>query len=66
MPKKKRRNQSSLLEKIGFLNKNKEKRKDEELGQEEKENKTDKNFGDMRMLTREEIDRITFSERKED
>ncbi|MEK6823855.1 MAG: hypothetical protein AABY06_02355 [Nanoarchaeota archaeon] len=52
--------------KIGFLNKNKEKRKDEELGQEEKENKTDKNFGDMRMLTREEIDRITFSERKED
>ena len=44
---------------LGFLNKNKEKRKDlEEAGEEKKENSS----GEMRMLTQEEIDRITFEE----
>ncbi len=50
---------------LGFLNRNREKRKNEELKQDEQENKKE-NFGGMRMLTQEEIDRITFSEREED
>ena len=47
---------------LGFLNKNREKGKDEKLEQEEKEDKKDRNTGEMRMLTQEEIDRITFEE----
>jgi len=46
---------------LGFLNRNGEKRKEEELNTEEK----DKNSGEMRALTQEEIDRILFSEREE-
>ena len=51
---------------LGFLNKKRENKEDEELAQGENENKKENNTGEMRMLTQEEIDRITFSERKED
>lgn len=55
--------------KLGFLSRNREKRKSEELEneqgeayKEEKKESTD----EMKMLSREEIDRITFEERGED
>lgn len=52
--------------KMGFLNKKRENKEDEKLVQGENENKKNENSGEMRMLTQEEIDRITFSEREED
>lgn len=51
---------------LGFLNRNRKNRENGELKQEEKENKKESGAGEMRMLTQEEIDRITFSERVED
>ena len=47
---------------LGFLNRNREKRKNQEFGQEENEAKKEKVPGEMRMLSQEEIDRITFYE----
>lgn len=52
---------------LGFLNRKRENKENEgaaqdEKGTERKENKRDENAGDMRMLTQEEIDRITFNE----
>ena len=59
---KKEESKVPYWKRLGFLNKNREKRKNEELEQEEGEAKEEKNTGGMRMLTREEIDRITFEE----
>ncbi len=46
---------------LGFLNRRRENKEEEKP-----ENKKNENLGEMRMLTQEEIDRITFSEREED
>ncbi len=63
----KKEEKSPYWKNLGFLNRNREKRKNEELKQKEQENKKEENGGEMRRLTLEEMDRITFQEEsKED
>lgn len=60
----KKENESKVpyWKRLGFLDRNKEKRKNEESEQEEKENKKKQALYEMNELTKEEMDKITFEE----